>query len=309
MKRKILVAVDDSFHSKHCIHYLATIASVLPSLHFTLVNIQPGISQFLIDDAKRKMAAKVELKKIERRNREAAETLLAGIQTQMAKNGIDAGRIQTQAQARNLGVAKDIIELAQEGRYDAIAAGRRGLTGVQELFLGSLTAKLVEHSAVIPVWIIDGEVPNTRILLAVDGSESAFRALDHVCFMIGNNPEARLTLFHVVPRLGDYCSIDFSQPDLEMESFIVEGDKRCLANFYAHAMQTCRSAGIDKERIEVKESKRKVGVGKAIVEEARRGDYGTVVIGRRGSGRAFFMGSVSRYVLGKSSNRAVWLTP
>ncbi|MCF8081318.1 MAG: universal stress protein [Desulfobacterales bacterium] len=309
MKRKILVAVDDSFHSKHCIRYLVSIAGVLPSLNFTLVHIQPSISQFLLDDAKRSMKAKVELKKIQRRNREAAEELLTGIQTQMAKSGIDAGRIQTQTLAKNLGVAKDIIELAQEGRYDAIAAGRRGLTGMQELFLGSLTAKLVEHSAVIPVWIIDGEVPNPRILLAVDGSESAFRALDHVCFMIGDHPETRLTLFHVVPRLGDYCSIDFSQPDLEMESFIVEGDKRCLADFYAHAMKTCRSAGIEKERIEVKESKRKVGVGKTIVEEARKGGYGTVVIGRRGSGRAFFMGSVSRYVLGKSSNRAVWLIP
>lgn len=309
MKRKILVAVDDSFHSKHCIRYLATMASVLPSLHFTLVHVQPGISQFLIDDAKRNMKAKVELKKIQKRNQGAAEALLDGIRTQMAKSGIDADRIQTQTLAKNLGVAKDIIELGQEGRYDAIAAGRRGLTGVQELFLGSLTAKLVEHSAVIPVWIIEGEVPNARILLAVDGSESAFRALDHVCFMIGDNPEARLTLFHVVPRLGDYCKIDFSQPNLEMESFIVEGDKRCLSDFYAHAMNTCRSAGIEKERIEVKESKRKVGVGKAIVEEARRGKYGTVVIGRRGSGRAFFMGSVSRYVLGKSSSRAVWLIP
>ncbi len=309
MKRKILVAVDGSFHSKRCIRYLANMAGVLPSLNFTLVNVQPGISQFLIDDAKRDMKAKAELKKIQKRNREAAEALLAGIRTQMATSGIDAGRIQTRTMAKSLGVAKDIIEIAQEGRYDAVAAGRRGLTGVQELFLGSLTAKLVEHSAVIPVWIIDGEVPNPRILLAVDGSESAFRALDHVCFMIGDNPEARLTLFHVVPRLGEYCSIDFSQPDRETESFIIEGDKRCLADFYAHAMNTCRSAGIEKERIEVKESKRKVGVGKVIVEEARKGGYGTVVIGRRGSGRAFFMGSVSRYVLGKSSNRAVWLIP
>jgi nucleotide-binding universal stress UspA family protein len=309
MKRKILVAVDDSFHTRSCIRYLATIFRIVPSLRFTLVNVQPGVSQFLVEDARRNMKAMAELKKIQRRNQEAAEALLAGVKTQMTESGIDAGQIQTRTLAKNLGVAKDIIELAQEGRYDAVAAGRRGLTGVQELFLESLTAKLVEHSSVIPVWIIDGDVPDARILLAVDGSESAFRALDHVCFMIGDNPEARLTLFHVAPRLGDYCRIDFSEPDREMERFIVEGEKRCLTDFYAHAMKACRSAGISEERIEVKESRRKVGVGKAIVEEARKGGYGTVVIGRRGTSRSFFMGSVSRHVLAKAANRAVWLTP
>jgi len=309
MKRNILVAVDDSFHSKCCIRYLANLVSIVPGLHFTLVHVQPGVSQFLVDEAKRSMSAKVELKKIQRRNRSAAEDLLNRIKAQMDDSGIDASRVQIKTMEKDIGVAKDIIEVAQEGRYDAIAAGRRGLTGIQELFMGSLTAKLVEHSAVIPVWIIDGDVPNTRILLAADGSESAFRALDHVCFMIGENPDARLTLFHVEPRLGDYCRIDFGQPDPEIEHFIIEGDKRCLADFYAHAVKTCRNAGIAEDRVDIKQSRRKVGVGKAIVEEARKGDYGTVVIGRRGAGKSFFMGSVSRHVLGKAANRAVWLIP
>ncbi|MGD8368958.1 MAG: universal stress protein [Desulfobacterales bacterium] len=309
MKRKILVAVDDSFHSKCCIRYLAKLVRIIPDLHFTLVHVQPGISQFLIEEARREMRAKVELKKIERRNREAAEKLLEAIKGQMAENGIDGDRVRIRTLAKKLGLAKDIIELAQEDRYDAIAAGRRGLTGIQELFLGSLTAKLVEHSTVIPIWIIDGEVPNPKILLAADGSESAFRALDHVCFMIGENPEASLTLFHVTPQFGDYCRIDFSEPDPEIEQFIVEGDKRCIDDFYAHATKTCRKSGISGNRVEIKQSRRKVGVGKAIIEEARKGNYGTVVIGRRGTGKSFYMGSVSRYVMAKAVNRAVWLIP
>ncbi len=309
MKRKILVAVDDSFQSKCCIRYLAKLVRIVPHLHFTLVHVQPGISQFLIEEARRDTAARVELKKIERRNREAAERLLEHVKGQMAESGIAGDRVQTRTLAKNLGVAKDIIELAQEGRYDAIAAGRRGLTGIQELFLGSLTAKLVEHSPVIPIWIIDGEIPNPKILLAADGSESAFRALDHVCFMLGENPDARLTLFHVTPQLGDYCRIDFAEPDPEIEQFIVEGDKRCIADFYAHATKTCRISGISEDRVEIKQSRRRVWVGRAIVEEARKGGYGTVVVGRRGTGKSFFMGSVSRYVMAKAANRAVWLIP
>ena len=45
----------------------------------------------------------------------------------------------------------------------------------------------------------------------------------------------------------------------------------------------------------------------AIVDEAKKENYGTVVIGRRGASKAFFMGSVSRYVLDRFSNRALWL--
>jgi nucleotide-binding universal stress UspA family protein len=309
MKRNVLVAVDDSFHSKNCIRYMSMLVQIVQDLHFTCVHVQKGVSQFLLEEEKRQPKAKIELKKLRQRNRAAAEKLLAEVREQMAASGITPGRIHTQAPEKNLGLAKDLIELAQEGHFDAIAAGRRGLTGVSAVLLESLTAKLVEHASVVPVWIIDGEVPNTRILLAADGSESSFRALDHLCFMVGDNPEAQLTLFHVTPRIGEYCRIDFTEPDPEIENFIVESDKRCLANFYDHAAKACRKAGITEDRIEIKQSRKRVGVGKAIVEEARKGDYGTVVLGRRGTGRSFFMGSVSRYVLSKADNRAVWLVP
>jgi hypothetical protein len=47
-----------------------------------------------------------------------------------------------------------------------------------------------------------------KILLAVDGSESALRAVDHMAFMLSGNPEVRFCFFHVTPRLKDCCEID-----------------------------------------------------------------------------------------------------
>ena len=41
--------------------------------------------------------------------------------------------------------------------------------------------------------------------------------------------------------------------------------------------------------------------------EVKKGDYGTVVVGRRGVNRAFFMGSVSKYVLNHTEGRALWV--
>ncbi|CAB5091312.1 hypothetical protein D3OALGA1CA_5476 [Olavius algarvensis associated proteobacterium Delta 3] len=307
MEKKILVAVDDSMPCRACVKYIGELSAIISNLHMTLCHIQPGVSQFLITEAKTDARARTELNKILRKNETAAKDMLAGIRDRLKADGFDPERIETLTRPKDLGLAKDIIELAQEGRYDAIAAGRRGLSGLQEMFLGSLTSKLAEHSAVIPVWIISGKVPNTRILLAVDGSESAYRAVDHVSFMLDGNTDVTVTLFHALPNMRDYCEIDFSDTNKDIEEFMVEDDKRCLNRFYAHALKRFKESGIDEKQIEVKEAGKKGNVGKAIVQEAKNGDYGTVVVGRQGLGRSFFMGRISKYVLSQADNRAVWM--
>jgi nucleotide-binding universal stress UspA family protein len=155
--------------------------------------------------------------------------------------------------------------------------------------------------------MVDGNVTSTRIIVAVDGSEYAFRAVDHLSFMVGENPNISVTLFHVMPRFRNYCVIDFDEKEADIQKVIAQGDKRCIDRFYAHARQKFEEAGIQEKQIEVKVTKRAVNVGKAILDEAKKGNYGTVVIGRRGASKAFFMGSVSRYVLDRTSNRALWL--
>jgi hypothetical protein len=44
-----------------------------------------------------------------------------------------------------------------------------------------------------------------------------------------------------------------------------------------------------------------------ILDFALKGNYETVVIGRRGINKAFFMGSVSRYIINRISNRSLWI--
>jgi nucleotide-binding universal stress UspA family protein len=185
--------------------------------------------------------------------------------------------------------------------------GRRGLTKTQRAFMGSLTADLVEHSKMIPVWVVDGEVTSKKIMVAVDGSESSLRAVDHVAFMVGENPHTEVTLFHVLPRLRDYCGIDFEEKKADIEKVVAQGAQKCIDHFYVQAQNKFREAGIQEDQLEIRVSKRTANVGKTIADEARKGDYGTVVVGRRGMNRSFFMGSVSRHVLDKTANKTVWV--
>jgi nucleotide-binding universal stress UspA family protein len=175
--------------------------------------------------------------------------------------------------------------------------------------MGSLTTKIIEHSNVIPVWIVDGEVTSTKILLSVDASESSLRAIDHFSFIAAANPNIKLTLFHANPLFHDYCMIDFAEKDLELEEIVLQAEQKCIDHFMSKIRKMFRDAGIQDSQMDILEVKCTGNPGKVIIDEAVKGGYGTVVIGRSGTSRSFFMGSVSHYVIQKTSDRAIWLVP
>lgn len=260
-----------------------------------------------MDEAETDPKTRAELKKVIRKNAELALGILEKHKARMIGMGIAENRIENATRQKVLGICKDILDCAEQGLYDAVLVGRRGLSRIQKTFMGSTTAKLVEHSTVIPVWVVDGEITSMKLMLAVDGSDTSLRAVDHLSFMVRGNDKVKVTLFHVTPTLRDYCVIDFDERESAVGEVIARGTRRCIDHFYAHTQRKFKEAGVHENQIEPKVIKRAIEVGKAIVDHARKGDYGTVVIGRRGVNEAFFMGSVSKYVLDRISGRALWV--
>lgn len=296
MEKKILLALDTSIHSKYALRYSAKMSSVIKELTYTLFHTQPTVSQFLKDEAKTDVKAKADLNKAIRKNTDDAQSLLEGYKTKMIGMGIAEKDITIMTQPKLIDTSMDILGTGLQGLYDAIVMGRRGLSRIHEALMGSVTSKLLGKSKVIPVWIIDGEVTSTRIMAAVDGSENSFRAIDHLSFMVSENPDIKITLFHVIPRAGEYTPINFDEKE-ERE------------NFYARALDKFKTTGIQEEQIEVKVAKVTLNVGKAILDEAKKGNYGTVVMGRRKAKKAFFEASVSKQVLDRTLNSAIWIVP
>jgi nucleotide-binding universal stress UspA family protein len=308
MSRKFLVAVDHSIHSKNAIKYACNIFTSVEEANFSLLHVQPMISQYLLDEANKDLAANAELKRIINKNTEAGESLLLTYKEQMIRLGVAEPYIDTITLPRKLGLAKDILKYSSSDSYNAIIIGRRGLSGLHEAIMGSVSANVVEYSKSTPVWLIDGEVVSQKIMLAADGSEYSLKALDHLALMMGGNPEARILFFHVQPKISDFCPIDFEITDTDrLEDIIVQGDKKCIDQFFDHAHKKLKDAGFDENQIEVKVSDTLLNPGKAIIEEAKKGDCGTIVIGRRGINKTFFTGSVSRYVINQISDKALWI--
>ena len=310
MQKKIIVSVDDSRHSKNAVQYAARMSESIPTLHYVLFHVQPMISLFLQEEARKNLKTRLELDKLSEKNDQAAKKLLNGLKEEMVRMGVDAERIEIATQRRKRGLAKDILEYSQDNHYDAILIGRRGLTRLQEMVMGSASANIIEHSRIIPTWLVDGEVTGSKIMAAVDGSESSLRAIDHLAFMISGNPDIRATLLHVTSRARDYCEVDFSEePSEALEEIIARGDKACIDQFYSHAMQKFKNSGISEDQLEMITLKGGGNAGKIILEAAQKDACGTLIIGRSGMDRAFFMGGVSRYIISKASNCALWIVP
>ena len=310
MQKKVLIAVDNSNPSQGLIQYAAQMSSVIKNLHCVLLHIQPMISLFLQEEALKKASAKKELDGVLQRNEDSARKLLNDYKSELEGKGIAAERIECITRARNLGYAKDIIELAQNKLYDAVLVGRRGISGIQKMYSGSVTSDILEQSQVIPVWLIDGNVPSGDILIAVDVSVASLRAVDHASFILGNNPEANLTLLHITSSAKNYSEADLEkQPNPALEEIVARGDKAFIDRFYPSALKKFKDAGISENQIKMETLTGKMRVGKAIVDFAQKGSFSTLVIGRRGINKSFFMGSASRYILNKISDGAVWVVP
>jgi nucleotide-binding universal stress UspA family protein len=310
MQKKVLIAVDESRHSENALRYAAGLSESVRELKFVLFHVQPTISQYLIDEARSKPSAHAELKKLMKKGHQAAQMLLQKDKALMVSLGVAEDSVQVISLPRKFGAAKDILEYGTALLYDAIIVGRRGVSGLAEVFVGSVSATVVDHSELLPVWVVDEKSASKGIMVAVDGSQSSLRAVDHLAFIFGGNPEVTISFFHVAPRLADFCPIDFSQSDTaQLEAVIKQGDRACIDRFYAHALKKLAEAGIGESQIRTDVHKGGFKVGKVILEAFRKGGFGTLIVGRRGMDKKYFTGSVSRYLVNQFSGGALWVVP
>jgi nucleotide-binding universal stress UspA family protein len=310
MEKKILIALDDSRHSENALRYAASLHETVKDSKFVLFHVQPTISQYLLDEARTKPGANAKLEKLMHKNHQSAQALLKKYKALLTSLGVPDVDIELLTLPRKSGVAKDIIDYGTARLYDAILLGRRGLSGLAETFIGSVSANVVDHSPLIPVWLVDEKSASKAVMVAVDGSESSLRAVDHLAFILGGNTDVNLSFYHVAPRLRDFCPIDFADTDSEeLETIIRQGDQDCVDRFFAHARKKLEDSGIHDSQIKINIKEGGFRVGKAVLDAYRQGKYGTLVIGRRGMDKKYFTGSVSRYLINQFSNGALWVVP
>ena len=183
----ILWATDFSKESRFCLPYIKIFSTALQTANHALY-VLPKFSDWVYETA---FASDEELlKTIEKTRENSIEKI---IDTSKRSNitfepHFVEGRI----------TSEEIIKFARQKEVDLIFAGRRGISEIEEILIGSTTSRLIRNSD-IPVMVIpQGRrvLKIKKILCPIDLSESSTRELEYA-ISLSRQLQARLEVVHV----------------------------------------------------------------------------------------------------------------
>jgi nucleotide-binding universal stress UspA family protein len=199
-------------------------------------------------------------------------------------------------------VSDEIMRLAREEQFSTVIMGRRGLSPLKALFLGSVTRGVLTQAQGLTVYIAPPEaVPETAcpispLLLPIDGSKYSLAAVRLAAALAQAFREMKpsLTLLHVV-------DIDLLGRRIEegVDVLVQEGEA-----YLAKARALLQEAGLEgcwREKLISGQP------APAILQEAKDGAYPLILMGSRGHSALahLLVGSVTSSVVHTVTGAAV----
>lgn len=307
-RNKVLVAVDGSEQTHDLIHYLS---GVIPAqeTEIVLFHVMAKVPDSLRDREKDPQAARhlERLKKWENEREKQVRDLMRALRRQFVDIGMPEYSTMISIQKSKEGVARDLLREAQRG-YDAvlIGRGRAGETGEQ--VLGSVAMKMAAKLSSANLWLVGKKPAKGRILIALDCSDSAMRAVRHVGSMI-NKSTHLIELLHIVRGISVSAAGREKIFPEEYRQRLIEEAENQVQPAFDQAVEILVCAGIPREKISTKVISGVASQAGAIYEEAVREGFGTVVLGRRGLSNIeeFDMGRVATKLVQLAGGIGLWM--
>jgi len=157
MASKILVAVDESTNSMRAVKYLAkgmnsaatvTLFSVLPDATAACGLDSPTLTP-LFRKSRQAFCA------IEDTKKDTVKEFMQKAKKVLVEGGFASKNVAIKILKKKAGIARDVLKEAERGKYDTLVIGRRGLSGVKQFVLGSVSNKIVKFAKKTSVVVVD----------------------------------------------------------------------------------------------------------------------------------------------------------
>ncbi len=144
MGQKVLVAMDESENAMRAIEFMVkvflrdndiTLYSVLMDTAAICNMNSPELTPYF-------HSQQAAFCSLEDKKKELVDQALQKAKRRLASEGFDETRITIKTEVKRRDVARDIIDEAHSG-YDTLVIGRRGISGLKEFFLGSVSQKVI----------------------------------------------------------------------------------------------------------------------------------------------------------------------
>lgn len=291
-KKRLLVALDGSEQAFEAVRYLCRLLR-RNDIDATLFHVFANLPEYFWDIEKQpEFRSRLQgIGAWAAEQEEAIRAHMGGAREVLLDAGLPESAVEIRIQDRRAGVARDIVAEAERGRYDAVVVGRWGLGQFKDLVFGSIASKLVGRLVEIPLWVVGGSPAAKGVLIAVDGSEGSMKSAAFAGAVMCRT-DCRFTLLHVTRNPSAPASGKGGEAgQLEPE----------VSAMFDRALALLGQAGIAPDRVDTKCVWHVSSRAKAIVDEARGGGYGTIVVGRRG------LSKVAEFFIGRVSNKVVQL--
>lgn len=306
-KQKLLVAVDGSQGAMDAVRYVAGMCTPETTV-LTLFHVLSSVAESYWDGeaSPNTLAGKPEAVVLEQR-RAAMETFMDRARRVLSEGGFPDEAIQVVIQSRQEGVARDILKAAGNG-YSAVIAGKTGQNPITRLVMGSVASKLVTALTRCNLWLVDGRPACGKVLVCIDGSPATPGVIEHVGRMLTRSA-ATITLFHAIRNplleVADTSDTAVAQAAASREI----GVRKAMLPVFETAVDILKAKGVSPERVDVKVVAGVATRGGTLYAQAQQGDYGTIVVGRRGVShvKTFSIGRVPMKLVQLIKDQTVWV--
>lgn len=147
---------------------------------------------------------------------------------------------------------------------------------------------------------------NQKILIAIDLSENSLKAVDYVGSIVACHDTADITMLNIIKEPSE----DTMPAAEERKAYLEKTRADTLALMEAAASRlTAHGIPEDQIHLKIQICKKPISVAELILHERKLGDYGTIVVGRRGMSKKeeFLFGSISNRIVREAKHCAVWV--
>jgi nucleotide-binding universal stress UspA family protein len=156
MAQKILIPFDDSENAMRAVSYVGrtftkdsqvTLFHVLQDTAALCELHSPELTDYFVSQQSQFCV-------LETKKKELMEEAMAKAKASLVNAGFADSQIEILIEMKKSGVARDILGIGESG-YDTVVMGRRGLSGIREFFLGSVSQKVFHAAKNVTVVVVN----------------------------------------------------------------------------------------------------------------------------------------------------------
>ncbi len=310
MKRKILVALDHSIQDSYTANYIITVFKNQKDIVFTFATVLPSPSlssaNQLLNSDTLENPQDDHSHTLQLRHKKHHEAIIQ----KLCLHGFEENQFESLIVFSPIAPALKLYTIGQTALYDALLLAKRGLDMLTTLITGSTSNALLKKSHTMPIWVINGEPENAHFMVPVHCSSHCMAGIDHLAFILHDNPNATITLFHSTSlittkpnKFEDQCYLKWGK---EWQKEMKSTDATSHYHFFA-AQMILRAAGFPTKRTHTATPAVDIDPAHAILRYSEKNQLDTIVLGRRfDTDKGFFKG-VSDRVLAHAKNCAIWI--